>query len=265
MQEGTTSVPARTIGIDLSDETSTSCTIDACGEVIDETSFATTPVGLDRAFAEIPPSRVVLEASTQVHWVARRLGELGHEVIVANPRKVRLISESTRKTDRNDAHTLARLGRVDPNLLSPIQLRDERALAVRALLASRKHFVQTRTGLISQVRAECKLHGVRLGTASSESFAKRARQQMPEILHQALLPVIDLLEELTRQIRHYDCEIEQLCKNEYPQTEVLRQVRGVGPQVALAYVTAIGDPRRFMESRDVGAYLGLVPRSFQSG
>lgn len=88
---------------------------------------------------------------------------------------------------------------------------------------------------------------------------------MPEILHAALLPVLDVLEELNRRVRDYDKAIEEISEKQHPETRMLRQVRGVGPQVALAFVVAIGDPRDFRDSRDVGAYLGLVPRSFQSG
>jgi transposase len=186
-------------------------------------------------------------------------------VIVANPRQLSLISKSARKTDRNDARTLARLGRVDPRLLSPIYLRDEKSLAARALLGARKQLVETRTRLIAQVRAECKVHGVRLASASSAYFARKHRSAIPAILHDALLPLMDVLEALNERIDHYDERIEDLCKRQYPETRVLRQVRGVGAQVALAFVTSIVDPRRFRDSRNVGAYVGLVPRSFQSG
>lgn len=265
MQEITANVPARTIGIDLSDLTSSYCAISASGAVLDEGTFPTTSAGLDQVLAERSPSRVILEASTQTSWVARHVAKLGHEVIVANPRQVALISQSARKTDRNDARMLARLGRADPNLLSPVHVRDEKCLAVRALLGARKQLVETRTRLISQVRAECKVHGMPLVGASSAYFARKCRRAIPDILQDALMPLMDVLEALNEKIAGYDEQIERLCQHEYPETRVLRQVRGVGAQVALAFVTSIVDPRRFRDSRNVGAYVGLVPRSFQSG
>jgi transposase len=265
MKQSTACVPARTIGIDLSDDSSKYCILGANGETIEENSVPTTIDALTEAFEKTPPSRVVIEACTLAHWVARHFEEMGHEVIIANPRQLPLISKSMRKTDRNDARILARVGRLDPCLLSPVQPRSEKCLAVRALLGARKKLVGMRTGLICQVRTECKVHGVRLVSASSEGFAKVARRELPEILHAALLPVIEMLEELTKRVRGYDRKIEELCKHEYPETEVLRRVRGVGPVVALAYVATIGDPKRFKDSRNVGAYLGLVPRSYQSG
>lgn len=265
MNQTTSSVPARTIGIDLSDDISKYCVLDADGETLTEDSFGTTLTGLEGAFGDYPPSRVVLEASTQTSWVARYFEREGHDVIVANPRQLPLISKSVRKTDRNDARLLARVGRFDPSLLSPVQPRSEDCLAVRALLGARKQLVATRTRLIAQVRTECKVHGVRLATSSSEYFAKKSRPSIPEILHMALLPLLETLEQLTVHVREYDRKILEISEREYPQTNVLRRVRGVGPLVALAYVVTIGDPKRFDDSRNVGAYIGLVPRSYQSG
>lgn len=265
MEQTTACVPARTIGIDLSDKASSYCVLDGDGKVCQEGKFESSPESLRATFADFPRSRFVLEVCSHVHWVAWELLDFGHEVIPANPRRVELISKSTRKTDRNDAHTLARLGRIDPDLLGPVQLRDKGCLSARTLLGARSQLVQTRTRLVNMVRTECKVHGVQLPTCAIQSFPKIARAQMPEILHRALMPILETLDGLMATVRHYDKEIEGLCKESYPQTEVLRQVRGVGPQVALAFVTTIGDPERFKDSRDVGAYVGLVPRSYQSG
>ncbi len=265
MKQTTTFVPARTIGIDLGDDSSKYCVLGADGEMIEESSLSTTAEALSAAFEKTPPSRIVLEACTQTHWVTRRLESMGHEVIVANPRQLPLISKSMRKTDRNDARILARVGRLDPSLLCPVELRDEKYLVVRTLLGARKKLVGTRTALINQVRIECKVHGVRLASCTSEVFAKRARVALPETLHMALLPVIEILDELALRIRAYDRKIDELSELEFPETQVLRRVRGVGPVVALAYVATIGDPKRFKDSRSVGAYVGLVPRSYQSG
>jgi transposase len=265
MQETTASLPARTIGLDVSDTSSSYCVISAGGTVLQEGSFSTTRAGLDEVLVAAEPSRVILEASTQTPWIARHIAQLGHEVIVANPRQLALISKSVRKTDRNDARTLARLGRVDPSLLSPVYQRDEKSLAVRTLLGARKQLVETRTRLIVEVRTACKVQGVRLDGASSPYFARKNRKALPALLHEALLPLMDVLEDLNEKIAGYDRLIEQLCEHEYPQTRLLRQVHGVGPQVALAFVTSIVDPRRFGDPRNVGAYVGLVPRSYQSG
>lgn len=265
MKQSTAEAPALTIGLDLSDQKSTYCLMSGDGSLFEDGKVLTTPEGLDSAFGKHPRSRFVLEASTPAHWVARHLLGMGHEVFVANPRQLHLITKNSRKTDRNDARLLARLGRVDPDLLNPIWLRDEKCLAVRAGIRARKQLVQTRSRLITLVRNECKVHGARIPSCTSTAFAKKARPLIPEILHEALLPLLQTLEQLTQQIQHYDKRVEHLCKNEFPETEMLRQVRGVGPLVALSFVVAIGDPARFRDSRLVGAYFGLVPKSQQSG
>jgi transposase len=70
---------------------------------------------------------------------------------------------------------------------------------------------------------------------------------------------------LTERIRQYDRRLEAIAKEHYPETELLRQVEGIGPLTALAFVLTLEDPHRFERSRSVGAYLGLVPARDQSG
>jgi len=264
MNHHTESTPDLTTGIDLSDQTSAYCTLDAQGTILREGSFPTSLESLRQMFEGGARSRLVLEASTQAPWIARELENLGHQVIVANPRNVHLISKSAKKTDRNDARTLARIGRADPKLLAPVHVRKASSLAVRALIRARKHLVNTRTRLLCLVRAECKVQGTKLD-CSRQRLVATARREMPEILRPALLPTLELIDELTARIRHYDSEVGRLCKEEFPETGALRQIRGVGPLVALAFVATIEDPTRFDDSRNVGAYFGLVPRSYQSG
>ena len=258
-------VPARTIGIDLGDRESTYCVLDQDGKVLEEGFVLMDRLSFKREFGDRPRARVVLEASGQSQWVARHLEELGHEVIVANPRQVHLISKSDRKSDRNDALILARVGRADPELLRPVSTRSESSAVVRALLNARSQLVGTRTRLVNLVRFEAKVVGSRIPKCSAESFHNRARPHLPETLRETLEPLLDVLAEIQVRIRAYDREVLRLCSKEYPETRVLRQVRGVGALVALTYVATLDDPRRFVRSRSVGAYLGLVPRSYQSG
>ncbi len=265
MKKTSVHVPDRTIGIDLGDETSTFCVVNAEGNVIEEDEFPMTRLELDQAFGHEAAARVVVEASTQSHWVVCQLESMGHEVIIANPRRVHLISESVRKTDRNDAHTLARLGRLDPDFLHPVHSRSEECLAVRALLRARTQLVRTRARLITLIRAECKVHGVRIQSASAPAFGLRTHHSVPEVLRAALAPLYETLDVLGEKIVGYDKEVERLCREEFTETGVLRQVRGVGPLVALSFVTCLGDPKLFEDSRMVGPYLGLTPRVHQSG
>ena len=108
-----------TIGMDLGDRATRYCVLDEAGDVILERSVPTTKKGMDQVFAAMPHSRVALETGAHSPWVSRLLTQLGHEVIVAHARNVRLIGESSRKDDRLDARTLARLARIDPQFIEP--------------------------------------------------------------------------------------------------------------------------------------------------
>ena len=264
MSQATAEFPQQTIGIDLSDEMSTYVALDANGTRTQEGKFPTVREGVLDAFRDLEPSRMIVEACLHGSWVARTLVSMGHEVYIANPRKVQLISKSSRKTDRNDAMTLARLGRADPQLLHPVWLRPEAAQAIRATLRTRRQLVRMRTRLINMTRAECKVHGSRLAPCASSYFARKVRPMIPALLRDALAPALDTIEHIDDEVRRLDKRVEEMCKA-IPITGALRQVRGVGPLVALAFVTSIVDPKRFKDSRTVGAYLGLTPRSYQSG
>ena len=220
---------------------------------------------MDEQLSRYPRSRVVLEVGTHSPWVSRCVTKHGHEGIVANPRRVRLIAENDSKTDGVDAELLARLGRVDPSLLKPIVHRGAQAQKDRILLQARDGFVRARTQLVNQVRGLAKTLGTRAPSCSTEAFAKRVRATLPEDLFPGLSTLLETIEGLTRTIREMDREVERVCETRYPETELLRQVKGVGPITALCFVLTIEDPTRFSKSRSVGAYLGLRPKHRNSG
>lgn len=265
MHEGITGEQPMTIGLDLGDRRSHLCAVDARGEASAQRTLPTTQRGLQRTFAELAPSRVVMEVGTHSPWVSRLLASLGHEVIVANAREVKSISQSRSKSDAADAEQLARLGRADPQLLRPIRHRGAQAQRDRVLLGVRDGLVRARTALINQARGSAKALGQRLPRCTSAAFAGRIREKELEDLFPGLETLVDTIAQLTAAIRAKDREIARLCEERYPETELLRQVPGVGPITALAYVLTLEDPHRFARSRSVGAYLGLCPAQRQSG
>jgi transposase len=259
--------PLMTAGLDLGDKYSYLCLIDQqSAEVIEEGRLRTTPEALGRRFAsEQPPMRIAIEAGTHSPWVSRLLEECGHEVLVANARKLRLIYANKRKTDEVDAENLARLARLDPKLLYPLKHRGEDSQAHMAIIRSRQTLVDCRTQLVNHVRGTVKSFGARLPKCPARSFHKRAKEHIPEALRPALEPILEQIASLTERIQKYDRELEAIAKESYPETELLRQVEGIGPLTALTFVLTIEDPYRFEKSRSVGAYLGLVPARDQSG
>jgi transposase len=253
------------IGIDLGDKFSVVVILDQDGEVIEESRIPTAMNAFTRKFKNIPSCRIAMEVGTHSRWVSQTLKDLGHEVIVADARKLRLIYDNPRKDDKVDAEYLARLARLDPKLLSPVFHRSQQAQAHLAVIRSRDILVRTRTLLINHVRSMVKSTGARLPSCSTTSFHKQVPEFIPQDLLPALTPILDHIATLTKQIFAYDYQIEKLCRDCYPETKSLQKVSGVGPLTALAFVLTLEDPKRFRKSREVGPSLGLVPRQDQSG
>ena len=254
-----------TVGIDLGDRYSEFCLVDPDGTVVDDGRLRTTPPSLRRYFGERAAMLVVIEVGTHSPWVSRLLEECGHEVIVANARKVRMIYASDNKTDKVDAESLARLGRLDPKLLAPIRHRGAEAQADLATIRSRDCLVSSRTQLINHVRGAVKAVGGRLPSSSAVSFPRKVIDHLPPELAPTLKPVLGMIDTLNGEIRRADRRIEQLANERYPETKRLRQIAGVGPITSLCFVLTLEDPSRFPNSRSVGAYLGMCPRRRDSG
>ena len=232
--------------------------------MVRERRVRTTAPALSSALGDLPPARVVIEAGPRSPWLSRLVAGLGHEVVVANPRQVALIARNQRKTDRLDAAWLARLGRFDPQLLAPIRHRSEQSQHELAVVRARDALVRSRTLLINHVRGAVKACGAALPSCTAEAFHRKTAEHLPAALMAALLPLVETIGELTARIAAASREVEALCEA-HPETAALRQVTGVGPITALTFVLTIEDPGRFPKNREVGAYLGLVPRQRESG
>jgi transposase len=254
-----------TVGVDLGDMQSAYCVLDAEGDVLSEGATRTTEGGFEQQFQSMKPCRVALETGTHSPWVSRLSQSYGHDVIVANARQVRVIYESDRENDKVDARTLARLARVDKELLHPIRHRSEKAQADLTMLRARDALVQVRTRLMNCVRGMVKSVGGRLPGASGECFARRVREHLPEAIRDALTPLLDQVEQISTQLREYDKRIEQMARKDYGQTQLMRQIPGVGVMTSMAFTLTIDDPYRFSKSRDIAGYLGLLPRQSDSG
>lgn len=253
-----------TVGLDLGDNQSRYHILDEAAETVSTGQLPTTKAGLRSLFEKMPPSRVALEVGTHSPWVSRLLTELGHEVIVANTHKVRLITHSIKKNDRIDAEKLARLARADPKLLSPIRHRGEVAQADLAVIRGRAALVEARTGLINTARGLVKAFGERLKSCDADQVGEGLQEGLSEAARRAVQPLLRSVEAVSEQMRVYDGEIEEIAKR-YPEVELLRQVYGVGQLIGLTFVLTIEDPSRFEHSRDVGPFLGLIPKQGDSG
>jgi transposase len=252
-----------TIGCDLGDKVSVVHVLSSDGKA-QRHRVKTNPTAM-RGFFTRSRAHVVIEVGAHSRWVSALLKELGHQVTVANPRRVKLISQSDSKSDSHDAELLARLGRADAALLAPVQHREQQVQADLAVAKSRDVLVRTQTKWINHVRGVLKSFGVRLPRCSAESFYKSTRALVPTELKPALEPLYELLHQLHEQIRALDRVIEKELAQKYPDVQVLSQPSGVGVLTALVFLLTLENKERFKQSRMAGAFLGLRPRKGQSG
>lgn len=264
-QSSVTDQPVLYFGLDVGDRHTHLCCLDDGPKPVRRLKFPTTREGLAKVFGGAPRARIALEVGSQSPWMSRFLRGLGHDVVVADARRVAQLVRGSRKTDRRDAETLAQLLRGMPQFLGEVHHRSEAGQADMALIRARDVLVKSRTKLVQHVRGVLKSVGLRVRACSAESFDKVARPEIPGVLKPALEPLLDLLEDLRKRIRAFDKQVVEIGRKRYPETLRLRQISGVGSLTSLAFVLTLGDALRFSKSRKVGSWLGMVPRVQASG
>jgi len=260
-------IPVETIGIDLGDKAHRVCIVDRLGNITLEKSLDNNHLALTQLASEHREARFVMEVGTHSPWISALLRELECEVIVGNSRKLKAISQHERKCDELDARTLAKIGRMDVDLLYPINHVSQEALKDRLIISSRENLVEQRKSLIQSVRGCVKALGLRIESCGAEVLPARTRTTLSENLDvlESLEPTLKCIEAMNQSINELDAKLMKLSAEKYPATKILQQVAGVGPITAIAFVLAIEDPHRIEETRNVGAYFGLVPGRDQSG
>lgn len=252
-----------TIGMDLGDKKHQVCIMNPAGKIIAEEEITGNRPTMTTFFKQYRGAVVAMENGMHSRWVSQIAEAAGLEVLVGNARKLKMIWQSRQKSDTRDAVMLARIARMDPELLCPIHHRGQQAQIDLEIIKARDLLVRERTRMVNHVRCVVKNTGERLAPSSAASFGHKAK--IPEAFNTALKPILEMIQELTNKIRQYDLLVKETAASKYPETEGLRQVGGVGPLTALAFVLTLEEPERFAKSRTVGAYLGLTPRLDQSG
>lgn len=246
------------VGIDVHQKYSQVCEM-VGKEVVSRVQVATTEAWLRRHFEGREQMRILIECGGSSRWVARLLRELGHQVVVVNPRRVRLIAESTLKTDAIDAEILARLAGLDAELLQPVYQRRPEAEAIRTQLGVRRTLVEARTAMLNSVRGTLRSLGYRMSSCGPGKFIERFYALgLPVEVEELLEPLLEMIVRLTERLAALEAELNRQSRED----ELLRRLRtvpGVGPVVSCAFRAWIDDPYRFEHSRDVGAYLGARP------
>lgn len=253
------------IGLDLGDKTHIAVVIDAKGNESKPLRVPNTREGLRKLLGKHPGCTVVMEAGTHSPWISRFVESCGSKAHVGQPRKLRAIWDADDKSDERDARVLGNLYCYKPKMIPPVHHRGEQAQVDLALVKARNLLKNTRQKMINHVRSTVKSFGERLSSCGAASFARKTLDEVPELLRPALDGVYTCIESVTEKIQELERDIQRMCAEDYPETEWLLQVPGVGPITALSYVLTLEDPNRFTKSRDVGCYLGLTPRRDQSG
>ena len=262
-----------TIGADVSDRTTKICVMTKAegGErrIVVETTCATTKAGFEEAFAKFDRSwPVVFETGTHCRWMDRLFRKMGFRTIIGNPGKIPSITKSNTKNDRNDARELARLAIADPAMLHPVFLRDEVCQQMLRFHHARNVLISQRTQAINQIRGFAKSMGHRIECSSTERFHEQSKAGWPRELEECAWPLMGVLKTINLKIQAYDKLIARLAERPElkPMVERVRVVYGVGLVGSTVFVAAIGGrPDRFGHTRDVGAYLGMIPKQDQSG
>lgn len=253
-----------TIGIDLGDRQHEVCVIDHKGGIVETIAIGSDRDALRRLAKKYPKVRVIIECGAQSPWISRYLKQLGMEVIVANPRKVRAIWDQDFKSDQRDAEMLARIGRLDVKLLRPIRHGSEEAQKQMLSMKMRDTLVRRRRDIINTIRGTLKSLGHRVSNPDSARFHKIVLDEAPIDQHHIIEPLVKVLAVVTAEIKGYDKMITEAAAA-HPVASRLQQIVGIGPITALYFVLKIEDPERFGRVRDIGSYLGLCPKRDQSG
>lgn len=254
-----------TIGLDLGNTFNKAVGLDAGGNVVLREDLRNDAATMKAFFEAHRGATVAMETGTHCRWIAALAAECGCHPVVGNARKLRLISESSRKNDWADAQKLARLCRSDRSLLHPVELHDDRHHRLYQLLRQRDALVSMRTALVNQLRGFAKAGGTMLPRCDARSFLSLRDSMPPEFLRD-FKPLLKTLEDLAKRIAAAEAILAEFVRRHFRKTdELLQTVPGVGPVASAAFIALVPDPGRFKSAREAGPYFGLVPKQDQSG
>lgn len=254
-------------GLDVSLEKTHICVLDHEGAVVHEAIAFSSPEAIAKALDAAPACRrVVFETGRMAPMLYHGLAELGVPVVCVESRQAyqALKTLATHKTDRNDARGLAQLARA--GFFKPVHVKSLPAHAVRALIIARKKLVGQRVTLENQIRGLAVVFGVRLPRGLSPAFVEQVIDMSAGVvgLAGAMRGLLAARNAVLSAVAAIDADMRKLVRAS-DGCRRLMAIPGVGHLTALAFTAAIDDPDRFRRSRDLGPYLGLVPRRYQSG
>ena len=259
------------VGLDVSQDECAVCILSEDGIPLFEGSCPTDPDAILRAISSHAGAvdKIVHESGPLSIWLTRELAKRGAPVVCIDARAAnKALSARMNKSDRSDAEALAQLART--GWYREVHIKSEESDRLRLLLSTRERLIHIRMDIESQARGILKTFGIRLGPVRAGWSRRNFRDQLTEIvsgdpiLEAVFASLIAVHETVCHQATDLDAEIQQIAKDS-PLARRLTTVPGVGPIVALNFIATIDDATRFRRAVDVGAYLGLTPRRYQSG
>ena len=260
----------RYAGLDVSQDQTAICVFDQEGSVLFVGSCATEPEQILATVAHCGQvEKIVHESGPLSIWLTRELMDRGAPIVCIDARAAhKALSARMNKSDRSDAEALAQLART--GWYREVHVKSEASDRLRLLLSARERLIRIRMDIEAQARGILKTFGIRLGPVRAGWSRRNFRDQLSEIvagdpiLEVVFAALIAVHETVCHQATDLDNELQEIAK-ERPLARRLTTVPGVGPIVALSFIATIDDVDRFRKAVDVGAYLGLTPRRYQSG
>ena len=256
------------VGLDVSMKDTFICIVDECGKIIHQGYVKTTPDIISEHLKKfrVPIELAGIESGSISHWLVDELRKLGLPAICIDARKMAtVLSVQINKTDKNDARGIADAMRC--GLYREVTQKSQNAVEVSTLMGCRKLLVEQKVQATNAVRGFLKTYGIRLGSTTDGNFVKKAREVLPEkhqIAKHAIDGLLTHLETLYENIKALTKTVENLARED-EDVQHLTTIPGVGTITAMTFKAEIDDPKRFKNSRAVGAYLGMTPRQYSSG
>jgi transposase len=257
-------------GLDVSKSRTFICIMNAEGIVMREEDISTDPSAIAYFLkgTGFKFESIGLESGSYSHWLVDGLRDFELPAICIDARQAHgILSAKINKNDKNDAKGIANLMRA--KLYCEVHHKSQKAIDIGCLMKARETIVCRKVDIRNSIRGLLKSYGInpKVGSCSEDTFIKKVEQclkGLPEDLHIIFSSLFNILKALAKEEKELDQMVLKKAKED-ENVKLLMTTPGIGVITAMTFISEIDDPRRFTDSRDVGAYLGLTPKLYESG
>lgn len=256
------------VGLDVSMKKTSVCIVDEEAKIVHESVVKTDPQELAEAIKKtgFKIELVGFESGALSHFLYAELKQQGLPVVCIDARHMSVVlSTQINKTDKNDARGIAKALR--NGTFKAIHQKPREAIDRGAVLTMRRTMVCQRTDIKNHIRGILKTYGIRLGSVGPTKFSatvKRCLEGIEALVCETVEASLAIFELVHEKISNLDTKLLELAIQD-KEVRRLMTVPGIGPITAITYKAEIFDPKRFSDSRNVGAYLGMTPKLYSSG